>query len=192
MKSYRQPHRPSGVALSRRDMLAATTFTLLSTAVLPLAAQGAEESTVPSGASLNTLFSARDWLNGAPTREHLRGKVVLVDVFTFDCINCKNITPNLRKLSRRNPQDLALVGIHSPETPIERDRNEVVRHLATLGVTWPVAIDNDFALWKAYNIEYWPTQMIFDRRGKLRKVVIGDSEDALVNDTIDALMRERA
>jgi thiol-disulfide isomerase/thioredoxin len=192
MKLYRPPRRPGGGALTRRDLLAATAFTLLSTAVLPLAAQGAEESTVPSDASLNRLFSAQGWLNGAPTREHLRGKVVLVDVFTFDCINCKNITPNLRKLSRRNPQDLALVGIHSPETPIERDRNEVIRHLATLGVTWPVAIDNDFALWKAYNVEYWPTQMIFDRRGKLRKVVIGDSQDALVNDTIDALMRERA
>jgi hypothetical protein len=67
-----------------------------------------------------------------------------------------------------------------------------VSHLGTLGITWPVAIDNDFALWRAYNIEYWPTQMIFDRKGKLRNVVIGDSQDATVDAAIDALLRETA
>lgn len=152
----------------------------------------AEPSTVPPNASLDTLLRARTWLNGTPTRSTLRGKVVLLDVFTFDCINCKNITPNLRALARTRRDGLAIVGIHSPETPYERDRTEVVRHLAQLGVTWPVAIDNDFALWNAYHVAYWPTQMLFDRRGRLRKVIIGDSQDAAVDASVDALLREPA
>jgi hypothetical protein len=80
----------------------------------------------------------------------------------------------------------------SLDTSIERDHDQVVQHLRTLGVTWPVAVDNSYALWKAYNVEYWPTQMLFDRRGKLRKVVIGDSQDQTVNDTINALLHESA
>lgn len=157
------------------------------------AAAGADEpSSVPPNASLDTVLRARTWINGTPTRASLRGKVVLVDVFTFDCINCKNITPNLRTLSRTKHDGLAIVGIHSPETPYERDHAQVVRHLGLLGVTWPVAVDNEFALWKAYGIEYWPTQMLFDRRGKLRKVVEGDSQDAVVDAAVNVLLRERA
>ena len=113
-------------------------------------------------------------------------------MFTFDCFNCKNVTPNLRALSRTKRDGLEIIGIHSPETSYERDREQVVSHLKTLGVTWPVAIDNDFALWHAYNVEYWPTQLIFDRRGTLRKVVIGDSQDATVDAEVDALLREPA
>ena len=152
----------------------------------------AQDSTIRSDASLQTLLGSRTWLNGTPTSKALHGKVVLVDVFTFDCINCKNITPNLRSLSRTKRNGLAILGIHTPETAYERDRGAVVSHLDKLGVTWPVAIDNDYTLWKAYNVEYWPTQLIFDRRGKLRKVVIGDSQDALVNATVNELLREPA
>lgn len=150
-------------------------------------------SQISPSPSLNTLATARTWLNGAPSRAALHGKVVLVDVFTVDCINCKNITPNLRKLARtERSRDLAIVGIHSPETPAERDRAAVIAQLREQGITWPVALDNDFTLWKAYHIEYWPTQLIFDRRGQLRKVVIGDSQDATVDATIDALLKEPA
>jgi thiol-disulfide isomerase/thioredoxin len=153
-------------------------------------------ATVQSSAAtitLNPLLSAHTWLNGAPSSAALKGKVVLVDVFTFDCINCKNITPNLRRLEQtKRDAGLAIVGIHSPETAYEHEYREVVSHLNTLGVTWPVAIDNEFALWRAYDVEYWPTQLIFDRQGTLRKTVIGDSQDAAVNATVDALLKERA
>lgn len=174
-----------------------TTFTragILAAAAFALtfgARASAEPTTVPADASLDTVLHARSWLDVVPTHANLRGKVVLVDVFTFDCINCKNITPNLRTLARTR-RDLAIIGIHSPETPYERNHTEVVRHLAQLGVTWPVAIDNDFALWNAYHIEYWPTQMLFDRRGTLRKVIVGDSQDAAVDTAVDRLLREPA
>ncbi|MBC5800463.1 MAG: redoxin domain-containing protein [Candidatus Eremiobacteraeota bacterium] len=153
------------------------------------AAQAQESANV----SLTPLVKASTWLNGAPSNASLHGKVVLVDVFTFDCINCKNITPNLRSLQRSKRSDgLAILGIHSPETAYEHEHSAVVTNLKSLGVTWPVAIDNDFTLWNAYHIDAWPTQLIFDRRGALRKVVVGDSQDALVNATIDALLKERA
>jgi thiol-disulfide isomerase/thioredoxin len=153
----------------------------------------AAESSVPTNASLETLLRAHDWLGERPAPRDVRGRVVLVDVFTFDCINCKNIAPNLRRLVRtRRAKGLEILGIHSPETPFERDRREVATHLRALGVTWPTAIDYSFALWNAYHIEYWPTQLVFDRHGKLRRVVIGDSQDEELNATIDALLNELA
>jgi thiol-disulfide isomerase/thioredoxin len=176
-------------APTRGGFLATAAITLLAANTLPASA---EESTVPASASLDTLLTSKNWLNEKPRGSDLSGKVVLVDVFTFDCINCQNITPNLRALAAHKRADFAIVGIHTPETPIEHDHAEVVSHLAKLGVTWPVAIDNEFALWNAYHIEYWPTQMLFDRRGKLRKVIIGDSQDATVDATVNALLRESA
>ena len=143
-------------------------------------------------ASLAPLIESSSWLNGMPSRASITGKVVLVDVFTFGCINCKNVTPNLRLLARTKASDgLVILGIHAPETPYERDRSAVVTNLRVLNVTWPVAIDNDFALWKTYHIDAWPTQLIFDRQGMLRKTVVGDSQDALVDGTVDALLKER-
>ena len=181
-----------GMVLPRRGLAALLASAATGALLLPSAAR-AEPSTVPANASLATVLGARDWLNGRPDAAGLRGKVVLVDVFTFDCYNCKNITPNLRALHRRPSTDgLVILGIHSPETAWEHDRAQVVSHLATLGVTWPVALDNSFALWRAYGIEYWPTQLLFDRRGKLRDVIIGDSQDAVVNAKIATLLREPA
>lgn len=114
-----------------------------------------------------------------------------MDVFTFDCINCKHVVPELRTLHATLPQaDFAIVGIHSPETPYERNRANVAQNLQEQGITWPVAIDNDFALWRAYGIEYWPTQLIFDRRGRLRKTIVGEGQDADVAATVKLLMSE--
>jgi thiol-disulfide isomerase/thioredoxin len=179
----------STVRPRRASMLAAIAMAIVAGAVSPA---NAEDSTVPRNASLATVLAAKDWLNGAPSAGELRGKVVLVDVFTFDCYNCQNVTPNLRSLARSKRADLVILGIHSPETAVEHDRDQVVSHLGSLGVTWPVAIDNDFALWNAYHIAYWPTQMIFDKRGTLRRVIIGDSQDAVVDATVNALLREPA
>jgi thiol-disulfide isomerase/thioredoxin len=144
----------------------------------------------------NSLFAplqhASDWIGGAPRPADLAGKVVLVDVFTFDCINCKHVVPELRHLRAALPaSDLTIVGIHSPETPYERDRANVVQNVAAQGITWPVAIDSSFNLWRAYGIEYWPTQLIFDRHGKFRKTVVGEGHDELVAATVRELVAER-
>src|SRR5579885_945719 len=114
--------------------------------------------------NLEPILSYTDWLAERPTAATLAGKVVLVDVFTFGCYNCANITPNLRTLHRTKPSSqFAIVGVHTPETPYERERANVVAGLKNLGIVWPVAIDNQSRLWDAYGVDAWPTQLIFDR-----------------------------
>jgi len=145
-----------------------------------------------SVATLDRLLQAKDWLNHAPTSSLVRGKVVLVDFYTFECYNCKNVEPNLRALYRDKPRSgLVILSVHSPETPVERDRGELITSLKDQGVVWPVAVDNDFAIWNAYGVTAWPTQMIFDRSGTLRKTVVGDSQDDVVNAAVDELIREK-
>ena len=138
------------------------------------------------------LFNATQWIGSRPPPASYAGRVVVVDVFTFDCINCKHVVPELRSLRARYPTtDLLVVGIHTPETPFERVRANVVEALATQNISWPVAIDNDEKLWNAYGIQYWPTQLIFDRHARLRKTVIGEGRDAEVISTVAALVAER-
>jgi thiol-disulfide isomerase/thioredoxin len=160
-------------------------------AVIVLAiATGATPSGAAPTPSLSAVLDAHDWINAQPRAASLAGKVVLVDVFTFGCSNCKSVTPNLRALHRSKRGDLVILGIHTPETAYERERSNVVEQLKAQGIVWPVAVDNDMALWNAYGIEYWPTQLIFDRRGRLRATIIGDSQDVLVDATIDKLIDE--
>jgi hypothetical protein len=97
----------------------------------------------------------------------------------------------LRAINSKYSKDVQILGVHSPETSYEKDRSNVVANLKTLGITWPVAIDNDFAIWHAYNNEFWPTQLIFDRKGHLRKTVVGDSQDDVVNAEVSALIAEK-
>ncbi len=137
------------------------------------------------------LRAAGGWVGDRATAQSLAGKVVLVDVFTFGCYNCKNVTQNLRTLYRRRGNDLTIVGVHSPETPFERERANVVENLKAQGIVWPVAIDNDFAIWRAYGVEYWPTQLIFDRKGRLRRIVVGDSQDDVVDRVVMELIAEK-
>jgi thiol-disulfide isomerase/thioredoxin len=143
-------------------------------------------------ASLNALFAAKDWVNGAPTRDSVSGKVVILDFYTFACMNCKNVEPNLRKLYRTTSRaDLAIISVHSPETTFERVRGTLIASTKVQGVAWPVAIDNDFQIWNAFSVRAWPTQLIFDRAGRLRATIVGDSQDALVDTWVSRLIQER-
>ena len=88
--------------------------------------------------------ASQGWLNGKLTPADTAGKVVVVDVFTFDCYNCKNVVPKLRALNARKADGLVIVGIHAPETPFETNRANLIENLGKQGITWPVAIDNSF------------------------------------------------
>jgi thiol-disulfide isomerase/thioredoxin len=143
-------------------------------------------------ATLAPVYGAsQGWLNGRVTPADTAGKVVVVDVFTFDCYNCKNVVPNLRALNAKKSGDLVIVGIHSPETPFETNRANVIANLKAQGITWPVAIDNTFAIWHAYNVDAWPTQLFFDRTGKLRATIVGDSQDDAVDRIVQKLLAEK-
>ena len=142
-----------------------------------------------TGQSLSPLLTASDWLKSRVTSADVKGKVVLVDFYTFDCINCKHVQPNLRALFRdKSRSDLVIVSVHSPETPFERDRHNLAASAKEQGVQWPVAVDNEFKLWNLYGVSAWPTQLIFDRHGVLRQTIVGEGQDQLVDDTINSLI----
>lgn len=149
-------------------------------------------ATPSSGATVTPLLRldrAPDWINGRVAATELTGKVVVVDVFTVDCSNCQNVVPTLRSLySEDRARGLRVVGIHSPETPAERSRAYVVQSLARQGIIWPIAVDNDFSLWRDYGVTAWPTELFFDRSGRLRRVIVGDSQDRDVRATVESLL----
>lgn len=146
-----------------------------------------------NGKSLAPVIAADHWLQGRPTAASLHGKVVIVDVFTFDCINCKHVVPELKKLrATYRGADLQIIGVHAPETPYERDRAHIETALDAQGISWPIVLDPDFAIWRAYENEYWPTQYIFDRRGTLRATVVGEGDDERVERTVKSLVAEGA
>jgi thiol-disulfide isomerase/thioredoxin len=163
---------------------------------LALASLLVASTAISAGASVGQktlvpLYSATQWINGRVTAPDLAGRVVVIDIFTVDCSNCQNVVPNLRSLNAKDRgRGLRIVGIHAPETPAERGRPYVEQSLARQGIIWPVAIDNDFALWKAFGADAWPTQLFFDRHGRLRKVIVGDLQDDEVSATVESLLRE--
>jgi thiol-disulfide isomerase/thioredoxin len=137
------------------------------------------------------LGATAPWVNASgppPTA----GRVTVVDVFTFSCINCKHVTPELQRLrAKYKSGDLAIVGVHAPELPNERVHANVVTALREQDVTWPVVYDDDFKVWNAYGVQAWPTQLVFDRRGRLRATYVGEGYDAQLEQTVRTLVAER-
>ena len=116
------------------------------------------------------------WLNSDPlTLSGLRGKVVLVDFWTYSCINCLRTLPYLRSWHERYASEgLAIVGVHSPEFAFERSEANLRKAVAGLGVQWPVVMDNDFGIWKAYENRYWPAKYLYGRDGTLVDTHFGE------------------
>jgi len=133
-------------------------------------APASPEGMIPS------LSTATTWLNSAPIGpEQLRGKVVLVDFWTYTCINWRRTVPYLRAwVERHGKSGLLLIGVHSPEFAFEHDLDNVRQQTKEIGVGYPVAVDNDFAIWRAFGNEYWPALYVFDSLGRLRHRVFGE------------------
>ncbi|MHA6205271.1 redoxin family protein [Dyella soli] len=112
---------------------------------------------------------ANRWYNSPPlSLQALRGKVVLVEFWTYECINCVHVLPHTRELYDRYARDgLVVVGVHTPEYDEERDPAHVEAAIHALGVTWPVAMDNDYRIWNAYGNQYWPAIYLIDRDGRV-------------------------
>jgi thiol-disulfide isomerase/thioredoxin len=109
------------------------------------------------------------WLNSAPlSMSGLRGKVVLVDFWTYSCINCLRTLPYVARWHERyKDQGLAVVGVHTPEFAFERQTSNVQTAIKRFGIRYPVAQDNQYATWKAYENQYWPAVYLIDRTGKI-------------------------
>jgi thiol-disulfide isomerase/thioredoxin len=130
------------------------------------------------------------FLNTPPlTMRSLRGRVVLVDFWTYSCINCRRTFPFLRALQRTYAgRGLTILGVHSPEFGFEKDPHNVAAAVKSLDVTWPVAEDPAMATWSAYRNEYWPADYLVDREGRIRFTQFGEGNDAAVETAIRALL----
>jgi cytochrome c biogenesis protein CcdA/thiol-disulfide isomerase/thioredoxin len=116
------------------------------------------------------------WLNSPPlTTQGLRGKVIVVDFWTYSCINCLRALPYVQGwYDKYKDHGLVIVGVHAPEFAFEKDPNNVRRAVADLKVTYPVALDNDYAIWQAFNNQYWPAHYFIDAAGKIRAHHFGE------------------
>jgi cytochrome c biogenesis protein CcdA/thiol-disulfide isomerase/thioredoxin len=119
-----------------------------------------------------------EWINSEPlTLRRLRGKVVLIDFWTYSCVNCLRTLPHLKAWDRAYRDDgLTIIGVHAPEFAFERVPANVRTAVRKLGIRYPVALDNDFATWRAYANEYWPAKYLIDRTGRVRYFHFGEGE----------------
>ncbi len=117
-----------------------------------------------------------EWMNSQPLMtKDLLGKVVLVQIWTLGCINCQRTLPYVVGWHKKYAaKGLQTIGIHTPEFPFERDSKNIRRAIAKHGITYPVAVDNDFQTWKAFKNEYWPHLFLADRQGIIRYDHIGE------------------
>ena len=161
-------------------------------AVTAGAPAGVETGALPVLGEMPKLDGATLWLNAPPlSREALRGKVVLVDFWTYSCINCLRSLPYIKAWADRyRDKGLVVIGVHAPEFAFEKDIDNVKRAVANLGVTYPVAIDNDYAIWRAFKNNSWPAHYFIDARGRIRHTHFGEGEYAESEKIIQTLLEE--
>lgn len=130
----------------------------------------------PEAAPELPALPASDWLNSPPlSLAVLRGHPVLIEFWTFDCVNCRNSLPWMKRAyTRFGPQGLAVIAIHSPELEHERDPAAVAAHVKQLDIPYPVLIDNDFRYWAALNNRFWPAFYLVDAEGRIVATRIGE------------------
>jgi cytochrome c biogenesis protein CcdA/thiol-disulfide isomerase/thioredoxin len=158
-----------------------------------LAPTTAPHSNLPVYATAPEFTGISHWLNtpgGKPlTLAGLRGKVVLVDFWTYSCINCLRTLPHLRAWYAAYHKDgLEIVGVHTPEFAFEHVLSNVESAVERLGVTWPVALDNDYDTWNAWSNEYWPADYLVDQQGKVRAYSFGEGDYAKTESDIRELL----
>ncbi|MGA9993986.1 MAG: redoxin domain-containing protein [Pyrinomonadaceae bacterium] len=143
-------------------------------------------------AKLAPAFSEGVWINSdALTLESLRGRVVVVDFWTFGCYNCRNTLPALKDWDTRYcDQGLTIVGVHSPEFDREKNEQNVRRETKSLGINYAVVTDNDYATWQAYGVNAWPTVLVLDKQGRIRFTHVGEGAYDETENVIKKLLAE--
>ncbi len=135
-----------------------------------------------------------DWINSEPlTLKDLRGRVVLIDFWTFGCYNCRNTLPFIKGWhDRYREKGLTVVGVHSPEFDYEKKVENLRREVASLEVHYPVVSDNDYQTWDAYNVAAWPTIFLLDKQGRIRWMHVGEGGYDEAERLIQNLLAENA
>ncbi|WP_419710030.1 cytochrome c biogenesis protein DipZ [Pseudomonas sp. NFX224] len=142
--------------------------------------------------AMPALNGAVQWLNSPElTNASLRGKVVLVDFWTFDCINCKHTLPYVKDWAKKYEKDgLVVIGVHTPEYGFERIIDNVKDKVKEYGITYPVAIDNNYAIWRNFDNQYWPAHYIIDAKGQVRYTHFGEGSYDTQEKVIQQLLEE--
>jgi cytochrome c biogenesis protein CcdA/thiol-disulfide isomerase/thioredoxin len=140
------------------------------------------------------LAGLSNWINSEPlTLRKLRGKVVLIDFWTYSCINCLRTLPHVKAWYRTyHRKGLVVLGVHTPEFAFEHVPRNVRGAVRRLGITYPVALDNDYGTWNAFQNQYWPAKYLIDRRGHLRYYHFGEGEYDTTEERIRTLLGENA
>jgi thiol-disulfide isomerase/thioredoxin len=144
-----------------------------------------------SGTRLPDFQGIQQWLNSPPLSiADLKGNVVLIQFWTFACINCQRTLPYITQWHRQYAaQGLKVIGIHTPEFAFERDPKNIQQALEKHKITYPVPIDNEYKTWKAYQNEYWPHLFLADRQGLIRYDHIGEGAYDTTEQTIQKLLK---
>src|SRR5690348_9706541 len=152
----------------------------------------AGELVLPVIGTLPPLEGLGPWFNSPPlTNAQLKGKVVLVDFWTYSCINCLRTLPYLKAWDAKYRKDgLLIIGVHAPEFAFERDPANVAKAIGDLGIRYPVALDNKYLLWNALHNQYWPAHYFVDAKGRIRYFHHGEGEYAMSERVIRQLLAE--
>ncbi len=149
-------------------------------------------SSLPVEGVMPELAGAVEWLNSPPlTKAQLKGKVVVVDFWTYSCINCLRALPYTEAWAKKYAASgLVVIGVHSPEFAFEKIPDNVKKAVRDLGLTYPVALDNNLAIWQAFNNQYWPAHYFVDAQGRIRHHHFGEGEYDESEKVIQQLLRE--
>ncbi|MGD0830956.1 MAG: cytochrome c biogenesis protein DipZ [Terracidiphilus sp.] len=152
---------------------------------------GAESADVPK--TLPDLSGATAWINSPPlSAESLRGKVVVIDFWTYSCINCLRSLPYIQAWNNKyKAYGLVVIGVHAPEFPFEKDEDNVRKAIRDLGINYPVAMDNNYSIWRGFNNKYWPAHYFIDATGRVRFHHFGEGNYDESEAWIRSLLEER-
>jgi len=137
-------------------------------------------------------IDSKQWLNSRPlSNQQLKGKVFLVEFWTFGCYNCVNVEPYVKQwYEKYNSQGFEIIAVHSPEFDHERKLENVQDYVNKKQIKYPVAIDNDYAIWKRFNNRYWPAMYLVDKQGVVRYAHFGEGRYATTEKMIKTLLEE--
>ena len=135
-------------------------------------------------------ISSKQWINSEPLNWNtLQGKVVMVEFWTFECYNCKNVEPYIKSWHQRyQAKGLEIIAVHTPEFDRERDIDNVRQYVKDHAITYPVAIDNDFKIWRRFANRYWPAMYLVDKQGNIRYRFIGEGNYQSIEKAINSLL----
>ncbi len=147
---------------------------------------------LPNEGPMPELGGAATWFNSPPlSKAELKGKVVLVDFWTYSCVNCLRVIPYVKAWQAKYAdQGLVVVGVHAPEFDFEEDSTNVKAAIERLGITYPVVLDNDMVIWKAFNNKFWPAHYFVDVNGVIRYHHFGERDYAKSEEVIRTLLKD--